>query len=208
MFVRSLSIGVAAVALMASGAQAADLIIPTTPEPIYESAGFSWDGLYAGVQVGGVFTDIVAVDGAGVVVDDDLTFGVVGAHVGANFIVADPILVGVELQGNYLWNSDNDISAGEFLALGRVGAVVTDSVLVYGAAGVGTKFSDDIDFNGVEAGVQDSTGIYALGGGVEFAVTDSVTVRGEILGIGYFEDDAGDDFFDEARATVGVSYHF
>ena len=203
MFVRSLSIGVAAVAIMASGAQAADLFIPTAPQPIYEAAGFSWDGLYAGVQVGGSFTDLVSTTTG----DTDLSFGVIGAHVGANFTVADPILVGIELQGNYAWNSDEDISSGEFLALGRVGAVVTDQVLVYGAAGVGTKFSDDIDYS-LDAGVQDSTGIYAFGGGVEVAVTDAISIRGEILGIGYFEDDAGDDFFDEARATVGVSYHF
>ena len=53
MFVRSLSLGVAAAALMVGGAQAADLIIPTTPQPIYEAAGFDWEGLYAGVRVGG-----------------------------------------------------------------------------------------------------------------------------------------------------------
>jgi len=205
MFVRSLSIGVAAVAIMASGAQAADLFIPTAPQPIYEAAGFSWDGLYAGVQVGGVFTNI---DEAAPGTETDLSFGVIGAHVGANFTVADPILVGIELQGNYAWNSDLDISSGEFLALGRVGAVVTDQVLVYGAAGVGTKFSDDIDYESDGVFDGSSTGIYAFGGGVEVAVTDAISIRGEILGIGYFEDDAADDFFDEARATVGVSYHF
>ncbi|SEQ36813.1 hypothetical protein SAMN05428969_2778, partial [Devosia sp. YR412] len=50
MFARSLSLGVAAAALLVGGAQAADLIIPTTPEPIYEAAGFNWEGLYAGVR--------------------------------------------------------------------------------------------------------------------------------------------------------------
>ena len=53
MFVRSLSLGVAAAALLAGGAQAADLIIPTTPQPIYEAAGFDWEGLYVGVRAGG-----------------------------------------------------------------------------------------------------------------------------------------------------------
>lgn len=202
MFVRSLSLGVAAAALLSSGAMAADLIIPTTPQPIYESAGFSWDGLYAGVQAGGYFTNTDLTDAAGAVIDDDITFGVIGAHVGVNFTVADPIIVGLELQGNYLFNGDDDISAGEFLALGRVGAVVTDQVLVYAAAGVGAQFSDDIVFEGGD----DNQAIFALGGGVEFAVTDAVSIRGEVLGIGNFED--GGDFFDGARATVGVSYHF
>src|SRR5690606_8712459 len=39
LFVRSLTLGVAAAALFAGGAHAADLIIPTTPVPIYAPAG-------------------------------------------------------------------------------------------------------------------------------------------------------------------------
>lgn len=204
MIARSLMLGVAGAALMVSGAQAADLFVPTTPEPILESAGFSWDGLYAGVQAGGFFSNYDVFTPAGVLVESDLGFGVVGAHVGVNFTVADPILVGVELQGNYLWNGDRDISLGEFLALGRLGAVVTDQVLVYAAAGVGYQWGDSLVTPG--AGGDDNIGIFALGGGVEFAVTDAVSLRGEILGIGDFEN--GGDFFNGARATVGVSYHF
>jgi outer membrane immunogenic protein len=189
MFVRSLSLGVAAVALLSSGAMAADLIIPTTPQPIYESAGFSWDGLYAGVEAGGLFTN----DGLG----NNVTQGLVGAVVGVNFTVADPIVLGVELQGDYVFasNAGND-DAGLFLALGHVGAVVTDQVLVYAAGGFGATTS-----NGT------SNGVYALGAGVDFAVTDNVSVRGEILGLGNF-DDTNNDFFDSAKATVGVFYHF
>jgi outer membrane immunogenic protein len=183
MFVRSLSLGVAAAALLVGGAQAADLIIPTTPQPIYESAGFSWDGLYAGVNLGGQFSD-----------DDDAQF-LLGGAVGVNFMVADPILLGAEIQGNYLFENDDFEDAGQFLALARLGAVVTDSVLVYAAAGAGVQFND-----------ADDEGIYALGGGVEFAATDSVSVRAEILGLGTFDD--GDDFFEGAQATVGVFYHF
>ena len=184
MFVRSLTLGVAATALLVSGASAADLIIPTAPEPIYEAAGFSWDGLYAGIEAGGVF------------VDGDDTTGLVGGVVGVNFTVADPIVVGIELQADYLFLDGDD--AGLVLALGRVGAVVTDSVLVYAAGGVGTTVGGD-----------DEEGIYALGAGVEVALTDSVSLRGEVLGLGSFDDDdVNDDFFDAAKATVGVFYHF
>lgn len=188
MFVRSLSLGVAAVALLSSGAMAADLIIPTTPQPIYESAGFSWDGLYAGVEAGGLFNDGIG---------NNDTRGLIGAVVGVNFTVADPIVLGVELQGDYVFESDagND-DAGLFLALGKVGAVVTDQVLVYAAGGFGA-----VTQNG------DSSGVYALGAGVDFAVTDNVSIRGEILGLGNF-DDNNNDFFDAAKATVGVFYHF
>ncbi|MGV8955788.1 MAG: outer membrane protein [Cypionkella sp.] len=202
MFVRSLSLGVAAAALLSSGAMAADLIIPTTPQPIYEAAGFSWDGLYAGVEAGGLFNSNTAgVGGGGIgALLPNTTNGVIGGVVGVNFTVADPILVGIELQGDYVFGNNQD--SGLFLALARVGAVVTDQVLVYAAGGVGA-----ITTGGT------SDGVYALGGGVEFAVTDNVSIRGEVLGLGDFGNSAfasgaGDQFFDSAKATVGVFYHF
>jgi outer membrane immunogenic protein len=194
MFVRSLAIGVSAAALMVGGAQAADLIIPTTPQPIYQpSAGFDWEGLYIGARLGGQFVGDLAGDYAGNL--DNVTNGVVGAAVGVNFIPADPILLGVEVTGDYLWN--NTVNTSEFFANLRVGAVVTDAALVYAIGGVG------INNNGTT-----SEGVYQLGGGVEFAVTDAVTVRGELVGQGDFATEAGDAFFETAKATVGVFYHF
>jgi len=195
MFVRSLSLGVAAAALMVGGAQAADLIIPTTPQPIYESAGFNWEGLYAGVRLGGqwVGTNQYGNIGTGAAI----TQGVVGAAVGVNFIPVDPFLLGVEVTGDYVWG--NDLSTGEFFANLRAGAVVTDSVLVYAIGGIGVQTGPN------SAG---SAGLYQLGGGVEFAVTDAITVRGEVVGQGDFADVAPDNFFESAKATVGVYYHF
>lgn len=181
MFVRSLA--VAAVALLSTtAAMAADLIIPTTPQPIMESAGFSWDGLYAGVQAGGQFYP-------------GTTFGLVGAHVGVNFTVADPLLIG--LEGSAEWIFDNVSSFGEFFANARVGAVVTDQVLVYALAGTGIEVNN----------VGTTFGTYQLGGGVELAVTDSISVRGQLVGVGFYND-GNANFFDGAKATVGVSYHF
>ena len=186
MFVRSLSIGVAAAALLAGGAQAADLIIPTTPQPIYEAAGFDWEGMYAGVRAGGVF------------MDEEDTSGVVGGVVGINFMPADAFLAGVEVTGDYVWGDDSE-DRGEFFANVRAGAVVTDAALVYAIAGVGVDATED----------DDSHALYQLGGGVEFMATDTVSVRGEVVGIGQFDADGGDDyFFENAKATVGVFYHF
>lgn len=192
MFVRSLTLGVAAAALLVGGAQAADLIIPTTPQPIYEAAGFNWEGLYAGVRVGGQFTGSDVSTYAGTPVNT--TSGVLGAAVGVNFIPVDPFLIGAEVTGDYLWN--NSFSTGEFFANLRAGAVVTDSVLVYAIGGLGTN--NRTGFN---------QGVYQLGGGVELAVTDAITVRGELVGQGDF-DGAADSFFEGAKATVGVFYHF
>jgi len=192
MFVRSLSLGVAAAALLAGGAQAADLIIPTTPQPIYEAAGFDWEGLYVGVRAGGQFTGSDASLYAGYPINT--TSGVLGAAVGVNFIPVDPFLIGAEVTGDYIWN--NAFSTGEFFANLRAGAVVTDQVLVYAIGGLGTNNRTGF-----------SQAVYQLGGGVELAVTDSVTVRGELVGQGDF-DGAADSFFEGAKATVGVFYHF
>jgi len=196
MFVRSLSLGVAAAALMVGGAQAADLIIPTTPQPIYEAAGFDWEGLYAGVRVGGqwVGTNAYGNLGAGAAI----TQGVVGGAVGVNFIPVDPFLIGAEVTGDYVWG--NNLSTGEFFANLRAGAVVTDSVLVYAIGGVGVQTGPN------NAG--GTAGLYQLGGGVEFAVTDAITVRGEVVGQGDFATAGNDQFFESAKATVGVYYHF
>jgi len=190
MFARSLSLGVAAAALLVGGAQAADLIIPTTPQPIYEAAGFDWEGLYVGVRAGGQFIGAGTVYGTAPAVSS----GVLGAAVGVNFIPVDPFLIGAEVTGDYIWN--NTTSSGEFFANLRAGAVVTDSVLVYAIGGLGTSNT---------AGV--STGVYQVGGGVELAVTDAITVRGELVGQGDM-DGAADPFFETAKATVGVFYHF
>lgn len=188
MFVRSLSLGVAAAALMVGGAQAADLIIPTTPQPIYAPAGFDWEGLYVGARVGGQFTGANPYGNQAI----NTTSGVLGAAVGVNFIPVDPVLLGVEVTGDWNWN--NVTSTGEFFANLRVGAVVTDSALIYAIGGLG-----------VQTQAAGSTGVYQLGGGVEFAVTDAVTVRGEIVGQGAFNTNP---FFESAKATVGVFYHF
>ena len=179
MFIRSLA--VVSIALLSStAAMAADLIIPTTPEPIMESAGFSWDGLYAGVQGGGQFYS-------------NVSYGLVGLHVGANFVVADPLLIGVE--GTAEWIFNNNASFGEFFANARVGALVNDQVLLYALAGTGVEVNN--------AGA--TFGTYQLGGGVEFGLTDAISVRGQLVGVGFY---GNPDFFDGAKATVGVSYHF
>jgi outer membrane immunogenic protein len=200
MFVRSIALGVSAAALMVGGAQAADLIIPTTPQPIYEAAGFDWEGMYVGARLGGQFlgTNEYGVVGAGAAV----TSGVVGAAVGVNFIPADPILVGVEVTGDYVWN--NGFATGEFFANLRVGAVVTDSALIYAIGGVGVNTGTTNFAPGT------SGGLYQLGAGVEFAVTDAVTVRGELVGQGDWSNTGagGDSFFEATKATVGVFYHF
>lgn len=183
------SIVLAGVVALSTGvaAQAADLIIPTTPVAIYELAGFSWEGLYAGVR-GGVagYADNGGAQG---------NFGLVGGVVGVNLIVADPLLIGAEISGDYYWNATTTGTA--IFANVKAGVVVTDAALIYALAGVGVDTSGGV-----------SSSLYQFGGGVELAVTDSVTVRGEVVAQGDFSAGAGDTFIEGAQATVGVFYHF
>lgn len=182
MLIRSLARGVAAAALLSSAALAADLIIPTTPAPIMESAGFLWDGLYAGVQFGGLFYPTT-------------TYGSVGLHAGVNVVVADPILLGLEATADYLNNGGTGV--GQYFANARVGAVITDQVLVYAIGGLGLETIGGF-----------TNGIYQLGAGVEFAVTEAISVRGQLTGLGFFDPAIRVSAFDGARATVGIGYHF
>jgi outer membrane immunogenic protein len=199
MFLRT-TVAVAALALVSSSAFAADLIIPTTPQPIIvTSSGFAWDGFYAGVQGGGIWSNNTGVSNSG--------SGILGAHVGYNYVVSAPFLVGVEASANYIWNSNNggfvnqDVNYFDWSIAARAGAIVTDSVLVYAIAGTG----------GIAAFENNNSGnvaAYQLGGGVELAVADNVTIRGQVVGLGFYDDNGNDDFFDATKATVGVSYHF
>ena len=189
MIARSLMIGVAGAALMSTGAMAADLYVPETPAPIYEEAGVGFEGLYVGVTGGAAFTQD---DGFG-------TFGVVA---GVNFAVADPIVAGLEvaLDGVYLGDDFVDETIGNAAVRAHLGAMVTDNVMVYALAGVGVLF------NGEEGddGDDNSLGYGEIGAGVEFGVTDNVSIRGELAYLRGFE---GDDT-SAGRATAGVLFHF
>ena len=170
------------VALLSTAAvSAADLIIPTTPEPIYEDGGFSWDGLYVGARAGGQWFTAA-------------NYAVVGGVIGYNALVTDSILLGAEFSGDYTWNDFN--RGAEFFLNARGGVLVTDAALVYALGGMGFYTSGG-----------NYIGLYQLGGGVEFAVTDAVSVRAEVVGTGSFTTDLG-RIFDSAKATVGVAYHF
>ena len=189
MFVRTaVAIGIALTAV--GGAQAADLFIPTTPQPIiesYQSAGFDWSGFYVGANAGGEFTG-------------NNSNGVVGVLAGYNFAATNAVIVGVEGRADYVFNG-NDFSAGEYLALARVGYTVTDSVLAYGIAGLGYRSTSN---SGASEG-----GIYAFGAGAEIATTENISLRGEVLGIGFLGDGLnGSNSPAAAKATVGAVFHF
>ncbi|WP_338723568.1 outer membrane beta-barrel protein [Devosia sp. XK-2] len=171
-----------ATALPASAAMAADLItVPTSTQaelPIANDAGFDWNGFYAGIH-GAAQNGSVS----------DTQYGLgVQAGVNAQF---DFYLLGAEVAVTGLADNGTvgETSYGQIL--GRAGLVVSDNVAVYAAGGYG-----------IDLGVPNEEDAL-LGGGVELAVTDNVSVRAQYLH--GFPIQGGND---KNQFTVGASYHF
>lgn len=141
-------------------------------DPIYDSPLFDFEGLYVGATGGGAFTGTM--------------YGTLGVVVGANFAITDGIIAGVEFQGDTYWTGAG-YAAYDALALGRVGGFVADNTMIYGDLG---------------AGVLNGTPVYAFGGGVEMAMTDQLSVRGDLQGLGAFGGAPS-----AAKATVGLLWH-
>ena len=112
-------------------------------------------------------------------------FGTLGVVVGANFAVTDGLIAGVEFQGDTYWSGG--FAAYDALALGRIGGFVSDNAMLYGDLG---------------AGVLNGAPVYAFGGGVELGLTDQISVRGDLQGLGVFGGTPS-----VAKATAGLLWH-
>ena len=166
-FVIALLSGVAGLAVV-SGAQAADLIIDEPAAGVVEVAGGNWDGLYVGAFVGGL---------GGTFEDEssdeiDVSGWLAGVNLGANFTVADGIVLGV--VGDVAWtnaeNQDDLPFAVDWTASlrGRIG-FDAGSFLPYLTAGLAVA-------GGEIEGANDTHVGWTAGAGVEFAVTEDVSL--------------------------------
>jgi outer membrane immunogenic protein len=165
--------GAAAAALSVSAAPAADLLVGGM-SPAYNSPLFSFEGFYIGGTVGaGAFP------GPG-------TVGTVGVVAGANFEITDAILAGVEFQGDALWNGAGIVGV-DALLLGKLGSYLSDEMMVYGTAG-----------GGWIAG----TASYGVGLGIETAIAEQVSARGEVMATGPWG-----GWPSGAKATIGLLWH-
>lgn len=162
-------------------ASAADMITIGTSTPVevplYQDPGFDWAGFYAGVY-GAAQSSAAA----------DSEYGL-GIQVGVN-AQFDFYLVGAEVAVHGLTGGAvGDTSYGQIL--GRAGLVITDDVLVYAAGGYG-----------IDLGPPDERDAL-LGGGVELAITDNVSVEAQYLhGFPIDGGNAKDQF------TIGANFHF
>jgi len=164
----------------AGAAQAADPILVETSTlaaalPLYEDAPFDWSGFYAGIY-------------GGARANGSDTQAMLGIQAGVN-LQFDFYLIGAEVAVQGVSGDVGETSYGQIL--GRAGLIVADDVLVYAAGGYG------IDLGAPE---QDDV---LLGGGLEFAVTDSVTVEAQYLHGFPIEGGESSD-----QITLGARFHF
>jgi outer membrane immunogenic protein len=179
---------IAGTAMLASlagsvGARASDLItVPvesgagSVPVASPASAGYDWSGFYAGVF------GTAQRSGSG---ETQAGIGI-AAGVNAQF---DFFLVGGEVTLEGLTDENLDTTYGSIV--GRAGVVLTDDVLLYAAAGYGHDLGGS------------SRGDLLLGGGVEFAVNDDVSVKAQYLHGFDTNTDA-----DSNQISIGANFHF
>ena len=198
-FVIALLSGVAGLALV-SGAQAADLIIDEPAAGVVEVAGGNWDGLYVGAFVGGLAGTF---DNG---TEYDISGWLAGVNLGANFTVADGIVLGV--VGDVAWsNAENQDGAPLSVdwtgsLRGRLG-FDGGAFLPYLTAGLAVA-------GGEVSGINETHVGWTAGAGVEFAVADNISVdllyRYSDYGTATY---GGTDFSLTAHAvTVGLNFKF
>ncbi|HWA20023.1 MAG TPA: hypothetical protein VG757_13605 [Devosia sp.] len=143
-----------------------------TPVPITDSQLFDFEGMYIGGTLGAAWTGSTA--------------GTLGVVVGTNFAITDGIIAGAEFQGDAYFNGGG-VTGYDALGLGRIGGFVGDNTLAYVSAG---------------GGLAGGSAVYAIGGGLEMAMTDQLSIRGEVQGLGTWGSTPS-----VGKANVGLLWH-
>jgi len=171
----------AVLAFLTSGALAADAIaLPVSTGnatvPLYDTQSFDWSGFYAGIYGAGQISPV-----------GGLQYGL-GVNLGVNAQI-EYVLVGAEVSVHGLAGGPVATAYGQLV--GRAGVLVSDDMLVYAAAGYGTSL----------AGPAESD--LLLGGGLEYAVSEDVSLRAQYL---HGFPITGGNPKDEV--TLGAHFHF
>ena len=170
-----IALALSAVPLTTYAADPIAVPIDSTGHSVPLSEGSDWSGFYAGFY-GVAQNSRTNGDQAGL-----------GLTAGVNAQI-DFVLVGAEVNLQGLTGDAVDTAYGE--VVGRTGLVLNDDILLYAAAGYGW------DLAGGETDV-------LAGGGVEFAVTDQLSLNAQYLR-GF--DQTGDNPKDQI--SLGARFHF
>ncbi|MGV3491191.1 MAG: outer membrane protein [Devosia sp.] len=179
MLQRLLAVGLCSGLIIGAGSAAELLTVPLESSGIsvpVAGDGFDWNGFYAGVY--GVTQSRP---------DGEAGVGL-GIEAGVNAQI-DFFLVGGEVALHGLTSDTIDTAYGQIT--GRGGVLVTDDLLAFVSAGVGVELT--------AAGESSAL----AGGGLEFAVTEGVSVSAEYLHGFAFEGDTPTDQF-----SLGAKFHF
>ena len=187
----------AAMAVLILPAAAADLdFYEPIEEPIiqYEEIGQDWSGFYAGAVGGYGWGNVHKVEtGSGLVTDIPLRGALAGVTAGFN-VQSGNLVGGVE--GDLLWSGMSGSATCttnpaytcnanlDWLGTlrGRVGIAPVDAVLLFASGGVAVadgRGSTTPDFPGVAAVYEDTYLGWTVGGGVEVAVNEAISVKAE-----------------------------
>jgi outer membrane immunogenic protein len=118
-----------------------------------------------------------------------VTFGGIG---GWNYGLSDSIRIGVEAQAGTSFDSSGDVGV-DGVVLARAGYVPVNGLMPYVATGVG---------------VLENKGVYAVGGGVEYALWGHNSLRAEVLGLGDLTGGSGNSGITAEKLTFGTLWHF
>jgi outer membrane immunogenic protein len=186
-----LTLGAALAALGASQALAADLYGASPAYAPATAGSYDWSGFYLGVH-GGLASDTEVPTPL-----NNASDWLAGVQAGADFQVGG-LVVGGSIEASYAPELSHDIGGGNTIqqewsgaAKARAGLAV-DRLLAYGTAGVAVARLEG--GNGVTLADEWATG-YVLGGGVEYAVFDNVSVNLEY----------NQTRFDDIKSTVGAT---
>jgi outer membrane immunogenic protein len=204
---------------LSAPAMAADMRARPAPQPTYEQPAavvdyaFNWTGAYVGANAGWRWLNADVSGGAdgGLSLKDSSLFG--GVQAGYNWQMNN-FVFGLETDFGYGNARDSFTAVDTYSA--RIGAEGTtraraglafDRFLVYGTAGV--AYADvKGSYNG---GSKDNWRVgWTAGGGLEYAVTKNVSIKGEYLYADYGSENVGATKQDITSnlVRVGLNYKF
>jgi outer membrane immunogenic protein len=186
------ALGTVALVAVTGAAEAADMYrkapVAAPIEAVTPVSAYNWTGFYAGANVGGEFLrDTGSNAGLRRKMNSTSLFG--GVQAGYNWQTG-PWVLGVETDLGYGHPSKTKTFGANTMKIeegvsgtvrGRAGYAV-DRALIYGTGGLAWANFDTTVSNGVVSEKSDKTRAgYVVGGGVEYAVTNNVSVKGEYL---------------------------
>ena len=194
------------VAATSVAANAADMSMPYKAAPVAQSV-YNWTGFYLGGTAGGGIANSDHLDPDCFSCTNTKfqeAFGMVGVGAGYNFQFGHTVL---GIEGDYNWSSvdatktialdelltgTTKFRMGEFATLRARGGLAIDRTFIYATAGVAfAHIQNTTTLDGGPLAAEDKwkTGL-AVGGGVEFALTQNWTLKGEYLLMQFQNSDA------------------